>query len=149
MRRYCSLACSGNANTKTKLVCVWCGGDYVGRPQERRFCSRPCFFENQAANAQGHITKNGYRTISVDGKQVPEHRLVMERVLGHPLPPSSTVHHKDLDKLNNVPENLELWASVHPKGARVLDLIDYARMILEMYGPDEARLRELDALASP
>lgn len=147
-RRFCSLACSGNANTKTKLVCQWCGGDYVGRPQERRFCSRPCFYDHLTANAEGHVTQDGYRTISVNGKQVPEHRLVMEKMLGHELSDASTVHHRDLNKLNNAPDNLELWASRHPKGARVLDLIDYARMIIETFGPDEARLRELEALVA-
>ena len=28
-------------------------------------------------------------------------------------------------------ENLELWASRHPKGQRVTDLIEYAKEILE------------------
>jgi len=146
-RRFCSLTCSGNANTKVKLVCQWCGGDYVGRPQERRFCSRSCFYDHLTANAEGHITKNGYRLIYVDGQQTPEHRHVMKAMLGHELPDGCTVHHRDLNKLNNAPDNLELWASVHPKGARVLDLIDYARMIIETFSPDEARLRELEALA--
>jgi HNH endonuclease len=143
-RRYCSAACAGNANTKTKLVCQWCGGDYVGRPHERRFCSRPCFYGHQSANANGTIDKAGYRRIRVDGAYVYEQRHVMEAAVGHPIPPESTVHHKNGDKLDNRPDNLELWASRHPKGQRVLDLLEYARWILDTFGADEARLRELE-----
>jgi hypothetical protein len=39
---------------------------------------------------------------------VYEHRLVMESVLGRYLQPTELVHHKDGDKTNNVPENLEV-----------------------------------------
>lgn len=52
--------------------------------------------------APGHpnATRNGY---------IREHRLVMSQVLGRPLSPSEVVHHKDGDKANNAPENLEIF----------------------------------------
>src|SRR4030095_11407521 len=37
-----------------------------------------------------------------------EHRLVMERKLGRQLIPSELVHHKDENRSNNDPDNLEL-----------------------------------------
>jgi len=39
------------------------------------------------------------------------HRVVMEQMLGRPLTPGEIVHHKDGNKLNNSPENLELISS--------------------------------------
>ena len=42
---------------------------------------------------------------------VAEHRLVMEGMIGRFLLPGEVVHHKDGDKHNNAPENLQLFAS--------------------------------------
>lgn len=61
-------------------------------------------------------------------------RLVMEEMLGRKLLPNETVHHRNGDKLDDRPENLELWASRHPKGQRVSDLVAFAEEILELYG---------------
>jgi hypothetical protein len=40
-----------------------------------------------------------------------EHRVVAEALLGRPLAPGEVVHHKDGDKLNNSPDNLEVLPS--------------------------------------
>jgi HNH endonuclease len=39
------------------------------------------------------------------------HRIVAEQALGRALRPGEIVHHKDGDKLNNDPSNLEVFAS--------------------------------------
>jgi hypothetical protein len=63
---------------------------------------------------KGYITSGGYRKICINGKMIFEHRHVMEVVLSRPLTREEVVHHKDRNKLNNVPDNLEvLTQTVH------------------------------------
>lgn len=81
---------------------------------ERRFCSKRC--EGKGKRGDAHpmwrggkgVSTQGYRVIRVNGKPKLEHRHVMEQVLGRPLKRSEIVHHRDGDKLNNDPSNLEL-----------------------------------------
>lgn len=53
---------------------------------------------------------------------IPEHRIVMERILGRYLESGETVHHKNGIRDDNRPENLELWFVNHPTGVRSKDV---------------------------
>lgn len=68
------------------------------------------------------VTDEGYAKLRVGepGKRSYryEHRVVMEGILGRALAPNEQVHHIDGDKLNNAPENLELWHRSQPNGVR-------------------------------
>lgn len=50
----------------------------------------------------------GYRKIQVNGQEVLEHRYLTEQKLGRKLLPTEIVHHKDRDRSNNSPNNLEV-----------------------------------------
>lgn len=58
------------------------------------------------------------------------HRVTMSEMVGRPLYPEETVHHRNGIKTDNRPENLELWTSVHQRGQRVDDLVAF---VLERY----------------
>lgn len=87
----------------------------------------------------GWFNPDGYRVVRHGGREVLEHRHVMEQTLGRPLAPWENVHHKNTKRADNRPENLELWVSPQPAGGRPRDL---AAWVVEHY-PElvEAELR--------
>jgi hypothetical protein len=81
-----------------------------------------------------YIHKSGYVLRLVDGKAIPEHRLVMAQHIGRPLLKSENVHHVNGVRDDNRLENLELWTKSQPAGQRVADKVAWAREILALYG---------------
>jgi hypothetical protein len=93
-------------------ICDTCGAAYA-RPKDygnaqwaaRRFCSPGC--------VRGRLKRLGpntrYRKLVLpDGRTVNEHRFVMEQILGRKLLPGEHVHHKNGDREDNGPDNLEV-----------------------------------------
>ena len=62
-----------------------------------------------------------------------EHILVMEDLLGRPLYPDESVHHRNGLRDDNRVDNLELWVRPQPSGIRVEDAVHWAREVLCRY----------------
>lgn len=62
------------------------------------------------ANGSGciYIDREGYFRVQFGRRSEKLHRLIMEAVLGRKLSPDEIVHHRDHNKWNNHPANLEL-----------------------------------------
>lgn len=92
-------------------VCEHCGKPRRGG---KRFCSRLCAGNGRRGpqhplwKGGRRMAEDGYVVIYVDGKCIHEHRLVAERKLGRRLEDAEVVHHKNGDKADNRPENLEV-----------------------------------------
>jgi hypothetical protein len=95
--------------------------------------------------ATWHLNDQGYM---VKGRLL-QHRVVMEELIGRKLKSHETVHHKNGNRADNRPENLELWSRHQPSGQRALDKLTWAREIVETYGPIEQILREGGASEVP
>lgn len=86
--------------------------------------------------------RDGYVDVFVNGCAMPEHRYVMEQMLGRPLLKHEKVHHRNGIRHDNRPENLELWVRPQPQGQRISDLIEF---IVKHYRDDVVAALEKEA----
>lgn len=139
-KTYCSSRCAVEARrARNPRVCDECGSTFHDFDKRQRYCSRACAVavasrrkREQTFNWRGGrtLTKpQGYvRVLAPDHPRakptnpyVLEHILVMEGVLGRYLEPNERVHHKNGQRQDNRPENLELWKMKDPPGVRSAD----------------------------
>ncbi len=89
---------------------------------------------SRLTNGQGYVRLYNptHPNVHADGR-VLEHVAVMSEHLGRAIREGETIHHKNGIRDDNRLENLELWASKHPRGQRVEDIVQHAREMLALY----------------
>lgn len=146
-RKFCSRACK-NESSKIAVPhfdCVQCGKNMArtktnkkngaGYNYSQKYCSKEC--QSDSMRKEFHIDKNGYKILHLLGRgDVPEHRYVMEKIVGRILFKDETVHHRNGLRSDNRPSNLELWSSRHGKGQRVSEKVQWCIEFLKDYADE-------------
>jgi hypothetical protein len=131
MRRLCSVEGCGKLHAAKDLCSFHYDRQRAGIPFDLPKLTHK---GGRKRNKDGEGALNhGYRVVTYNGGRIQEHRLLMAQKLGRPLLEDETVHHKNKNRADNRLENLELWSGRQPKGARVSDLVAYAKEILALY----------------
>lgn len=116
-------------------VCENCGREfytrlaYIKRGDGCRFCSYDCMNEYRRNRPIRYIDSFGYYVVKREGKQIREHRAIIEDTLGRKLKTNEHVHHINGDKRDNRLENL-----------CVIIGLEHHRLHAELYRKEHGRI---------
>lgn len=125
--RYSLLSDHEKGGHNRKVACE-CGGLKTQYSDSCRNCRS---FDPE--NPSWRMASDGYMIASFQGKEVRQHRWLMERHLGRSLKSHETVHHVNGIRDDNRIENLELWSTAQPAGQRVSDKLKWCKEFLAEY----------------
>lgn len=125
-------------NNAPRSTCPQCRRQFTPRSRRQRCCSRTCARRYERVNYYGGHGpgwkggrvrhSSGYIWVSAPhhprarrSPYVFEHILVVEKALGGYLEPNKRIHHRNGQRNDNRPENLELWRLKDPPGIRAAD----------------------------
>ncbi len=163
-RRYCSQPCWNTAQRVDQIekICVGCGNPFFVAPSEHfiKTCSRACKAFGSVKRPTGRVhngkpvrkDRKGYVWLwepshpnKIYGGWQPEHRMVVERQIGRILTSDKHVDHRDQDKSNNDPSNLQvLTPSDHGKKT-ISENIQAAALLRIELAAREAELADIRA----
>ena len=131
---------NGNPRWRCRCQCGEITDVYGGNLRTGKVKSCGCLRRERAERViqagYAFITRHDHPRANKRTGRVREHIVVMEQQLGRYLLPDEEVHHKNTDRSDNDPRNLELWTRSHPSGSRVSDKVEWAVNLLRLYAPE-------------
>ncbi len=109
-----------------KVLCS-CGRSKLRHSFRCAYCAK------SADGPKWYHNKSGYLVSGWGGRQIAQHRQVMETHLGRKLLKHENVHHKNGIRDDNRLENLELWSTSQPSGQRVEDKLEWCKWFINQY----------------
>lgn len=132
---YCSIGCYYAVRERPVQSCPVCKKEFKKPGSRQKHCSHKCSeIASRGTKPDRHKEKvkdgHGYTLVRVDDDSpfvsmrnktgyIKEHRLILSQRLGRVLLQDETAHHKNGIRHDNRPDNLELRALKHGKGATV------------------------------
>jgi endogenous inhibitor of DNA gyrase (YacG/DUF329 family) len=162
-RIYCSKPCSNIGQTKPPVVkqCAVCGVTMTLKPSHgmQTYCSKACESKvlkwplgRMHNGREARLNHAGYVLLwepdhpnKVQKGWQFEHRLVVESVLGRFLQSDEAVHHKNGNKQDNDPENLEVMPANEHAALSARDYRDGVKAMKTKLIEQDAELAELRA----
>jgi hypothetical protein len=112
VKTYAAVICPRCGQIRQVRTDVLCKSNFTGQCKKchAETSIPPHYFgsANPAYKKGWFLYNKGYVWLSINGVGIAEHRLIMERHLKRPLQDGELVHHKNGDKADNRPGNLEI-----------------------------------------